>query len=66
MKILTTAMMALLTLTGCNSTKPITHDYVSQYDFTTARLVDLPWEMGAAIVGSSSSFDYDEYVREHH
>ncbi|MDF7824685.1 LysM peptidoglycan-binding domain-containing protein [Pontiellaceae bacterium B12227] len=67
MKILITTMMALvILLSGCSTTKPITQDYVSGYDFTTARLVDLPWEMGAAIVGNNTSFEYLDYVKLNH
>ncbi len=63
MKNLITTMVALLILTACSRTP---QDYVTAYDFTSAPLVDLPWEMGATIVGAGSFFDYDAYVREHH
>ncbi|VGO11862.1 hypothetical protein PDESU_00409 [Pontiella desulfatans] len=49
-------------ISGCTSH----HDYVSQYDFSSALLEDLPWEMGAPIVGNNTSFEYLDYVRTNH
>lgn len=63
MKISITAILVVMILAGC---KPAPKDYVSGYDFTTARLVDLPWEMGGTLIGTPSSFEYDEYVKTNH
>ena len=56
-------LMLLALLAGCRA--PAVQDFVSGYDFRTARLEDLPWQMSAAIIGTGSAFDYDAYVRKH-
>lgn len=66
MKIITMAIATLLILTGCNRMEPAPKDYVSGYDFKSARLVDLPWEVRSVIMGSSVSLDYNSFVREHY
>lgn len=53
-------------IAGCSVQKQTSHDFVSSYDFKTALLEDLPWEMGEAIVGTEAAFDYDDFVRKHH
>jgi len=63
MKIFMITISVMLILTGCAYGPK---DYVSAYDFSSAHLVDLPWELGATIVGPPSSFEYDEYVKRNH
>ncbi len=63
MKISISFIATALLLTACVH---IPKDHVSDYDFSSAHLEDLPWEMGAAIVGPRASFDYNDYVKEHY
>lgn len=56
-------VVVLLVVSGCQRGA---QDYVSDYDFNSALLEDLPWELGAIIIGSGASIDYDAYVKKHH
>jgi hypothetical protein len=42
------------------------HDYISGYDFSAARLQDLPWELHWFGAGESSEGRYGNYVAAHH
>jgi hypothetical protein len=63
-------LLAGIFVAGCNSEEPedavAVRDYVSAYDFDNAPLEDLPWEMGAAIVGPVSALDYVPFVARHY
>lgn len=61
-KLLILLIPAIL-VTACSKHQ---QDYVSGYDWQSARLVDLPWEMGRTLIGTGDRFDYDDYVRNHH
>lgn len=62
-------MVVMLLLVGCpdseNNASGL-RDYVSSYNFDSARLEDLPWQAASAIVGVHSSFEYADYISDHH
>lgn len=42
------------------------HDFVSQYDFPSALLEDLPWELHLLTVAGDEYFEYGEFVGKQH